>query len=112
MNVRLTEKQIDGIILAIQQYLAQMSVKLYLYGSRTKLTAKGGDIDLLLVCATVEGKAELLKSKHKILASIKKNIGNQKIDLLFATEQALTTDDFLQVIFPSAVLLHQFVGED
>ncbi len=107
-KVRLTDEQINGIISSIAGFVKNQDAKLYLYGSRTNLAAKGGDIDLLLIVGNNEQREALQGQKHYILAEIKKNIGDQKIDLLIAPVQELFSDEFLQVIFPSALLLHDF----
>lgn len=105
MNVRLTDHQIKAITLAIKKYVKNKKAKLYLYGSRTRLNSKGGDIDLLLLLKSTKDKPELLAVKYKILAAIKNYIGDQKIDLLIATDKDKDSDNFLKIIVPSAVLL-------
>ena len=54
--------------------------EIYLFGSRIDDTKKGGDIDLYLV---VEDKRDIFKKKIKYLAKIKRELGEQKIDLIF-----------------------------
>ena len=53
---------------------------IYLFGSRVDDAKKGGDIDLYLV---INDKTDLLKKKIKFLAKIKKELGEQKIDIVF-----------------------------
>lgn len=106
MQVRLTQQEINGVIAVITAFTDEACVKLYLYGSRTDITAKGGDIDLLLVCQQSEAQNALLAIKHSILAEIKDRIGEQKIDLLITTTADLSEDPFLQLILPKAVLLY------
>lgn len=52
----------------------------YLFGSRVDDTKRGGDIDLYL---TPKDHSELFRKKIKFLASIKREIGDQKIDVIF-----------------------------
>lgn len=54
--------------------------EIYLFGSRVDDTKKGGDIDLYLV---VENKINIFKNKIKFLAKIKRELGEQKIDVIF-----------------------------
>lgn len=105
MNVRLTEKEIEGIVLAIKHYIKNKMATLYLYGSRTNIDKKGGDIDLLLLFNSVEDKLAIMEIKHYILSEIKNNIGDQKIDLLLASHSEINKDPFLKTIFSSAILL-------
>ncbi|RLA80673.1 MAG: nucleotidyltransferase domain-containing protein [Epsilonproteobacteria bacterium] len=53
---------------------------IYLFGSRVDDTKKGGDIDLYLV---IENKINIFKNKIKFLAKIKRELGEQKIDVIF-----------------------------
>jgi hypothetical protein len=105
MNIRLTESQCQGILLALKKHIKKTPIELYLYGSRTQLEKKGGDIDLLVLFDSLEDKMTILKIKHVILSDMKKNIGDQKIDLFLATKEELASDEFLKVIFPTAVLI-------
>jgi predicted nucleotidyltransferase len=54
--------------------------EIYLFGSRVDDTKKGGDIDLYLI---VTNHLNLFKKKIKFLAKIKKELGEQKIDVVF-----------------------------
>lgn len=54
--------------------------EIYLFGSRVDDSKKGGDIDLYLV---VENKINMFKNKIKFLAKIKRELGEQKIDVIF-----------------------------
>jgi len=57
---------------------------IYLFGSRVDDTKKGGDIDLYLL---IEDKIDLFKKKLKFLAKIKKELGEQKIDVVFNIDE-------------------------
>lgn len=54
--------------------------KIYLFGSRVDDSVKGGDIDLYLV---VDNKTNLAKRKIDFLVNLKREIGEQKIDVVF-----------------------------
>ena len=54
--------------------------EIYLFGSRVDNSKKGGDIDLYLV---IESKVNIFKNKIKFLAKIKRELGEQKIDVIF-----------------------------
>jgi len=58
--------------------------EIYLFGSRVDDTKKGGDIDLYLI---LKEKTNLFRKKLKFLAKIKKELGEQKIDIIFNTDQ-------------------------
>lgn len=54
--------------------------KIYLFGSRVDDTKKGGDIDLYI--EPVDRK-NLVRKKVDFLVKLKREIGNQKIDIVF-----------------------------
>ena len=54
--------------------------KIYLFGSRVDDSKKGGDIDLYMVLPNLEN---LVKKKIDFLVAVKREIGNQKIDVVF-----------------------------
>lgn len=57
--------------------------EIFLFGSRVDDNDKGGDIDLYLV---LKSHQDLFKKKIKFLAGIKKELGDQKIDVIFNTD--------------------------
>ena len=57
---------------------------IYLFGSRVDDEKRGGDIDLYLV---VKDKSNLFRKKLKFLAKIKKELGEQKIDVVFNIDE-------------------------
>jgi len=57
---------------------------IYLFGSRVDDNKRGGDIDLYLV---VKDKSNLFRKKLKFLAKIKKELGEQKIDVVFNIDE-------------------------
>ena len=76
--MRITAKQHQ----AIKKYFVEVfeKGKIYLFGSRVDDAAKGGDIDLYVM---TPNKEDLLRKKITFLAKLKREIGEQKIDLLF-----------------------------
>jgi len=80
--MRLNEKYIK----VIKKYFFEIfnQGEVYLFGSRVDDSKKGGDIDLYLV---VEDKRDIFKKKIKYLAKIKKELGEQKIDVIFNTDK-------------------------
>lgn len=85
--MRITSKQHQ----AIKKYFLEVfkKGKIYLFGSRVDDNAKGGDIDLYVV--TAEQK-DLVRKKITFLAKLKKEIGEQKIDLVFDKGAERTID--------------------
>ncbi|RUM68177.1 MAG: nucleotidyltransferase domain-containing protein [Sulfurovum sp.] len=57
--------------------------EIYLFGSRVDDTKKGGDIDLYLV---VTDHINLFEKKIKFLSRIHRELGEQKIDIVFNTD--------------------------
>lgn len=101
--MRISQQEIDLLMKGLEPFIKNLSFELRLYGSRVHDNLKGGDIDLLLILE--QDKQSLLEQKHYILASIKKYLGDQKIDLLITSQKELKTDSFLQLIFPQSILI-------
>lgn len=66
----------------IKKYFYQFFTdgKIYLFGSRVDDLKKGGDIDLYLVVLNFDN---LFEKKIKFLSRIKRELGEQKIDIVF-----------------------------
>jgi len=58
--------------------------QVFLFGSRTDDSKKGGDIDLYIKAETDKD----LKHKIKYLLMLEQKIGEQKIDIVFAEDQS------------------------
>ncbi|WP_281648574.1 nucleotidyltransferase domain-containing protein [Parendozoicomonas sp. Alg238-R29] len=93
--VRLTAKEQQAITSTVLHYDPKAQV--LLFGSRTDPDKKGGDIDLLVISATL-GFAD----KLNILADLHGLLGEQKIDILLDKDG---TGDFARTILPTAVEL-------
>jgi predicted nucleotidyltransferase len=67
---------------AIKKYFLKFFEKgqVYLFGSRADDSKKGGDIDLYMVVPNLEN---LMQKKIDFLVAVKREIGNQKIDVVF-----------------------------
>jgi len=74
-NMRLTESERQAITDAIRA--VDPDAPVYLFGSRADDSAKGGDIDLLVLSSQID-----LMAKLDILACLHGQIGEQKIDLV------------------------------
>lgn len=96
--MRLTPSEHAAIVEEIRNKMPAAAI--YLYGSRTQDTLKGGDIDLLAIGPQVQ-----YMDRIDILLAIKARIGEQKIDLKMATPEQAQRDAFIQSILPTAVLL-------
>lgn len=75
--MRLSDAERDTIREAVLS--EDPSATVYLFGSRTDDTAKGGDIDLYLETGIETG---LLQLKSRLLNRLWKGLGPQRIDLL------------------------------
>ena len=66
----------------IKKYFLEFFEKgqVYLFGSRADDNKKGGDIDLYMVVPNLEN---LMQKKIDFLVAVKREIGNQKIDVVF-----------------------------
>lgn len=107
--MRLTNNEVTGIVEGIEKQSPLVTGELRLYGSRMDDNKKGGDIDLLLIVIGNELKQNLVANKHHILAQIKKNIGDRKIDLLICDSLAIEEDPFVGLIYPESLLLKNWL---
>lgn len=79
--MRLRQREIE----VIKKYFYQFfDGEIYLFGSRVDDTKRGGDIDLYL---KVKDKTNLFERKLKFLSSIKKEIGERRIDIVFNKDE-------------------------
>jgi predicted nucleotidyltransferase len=93
--MRLSDRERDSILSAVRRY--DRRARVFLFGSRADDGKRGGDIDLLVLPDTI-GPAE----RRRIRRSICDVIGEQKIDLLVASDLA---DPLARVAHRSGVLL-------
>ena len=78
--MRLSNQQV--IIITSEIYRHDPDAEIYLFGSRVDDTAKGGDIDLLVVSTKID-----FAIKIKILAQYFIKLGEQKIDFVLANNK-------------------------
>jgi len=76
--MRLKQTERAAILRTIRRRDAAAFV--YLFGSRTRDDARGGDIDLLAV-----SHLPLERERHQILDELNDELGEQKIDLVIAS---------------------------
>ena len=74
--MRLTPEQASVIRDAIAREISP-DARVWLFGSRVDDSAKGGDIDLLVVSRKID-----VMSKLDILAALHQQLGDQRIDLV------------------------------
>lgn len=76
--MRLNQNYINTIKKYFDKYF--INGKVYLFGSRVDDTKRGGDIDLYFVLSDFDN---LLEKKIKFLSRVKRELGEQKIDIVF-----------------------------
>ena len=76
--MRLSEKYITVIKKNFNEFFKNGEI--YLFGSRVDDSKKGGDIDLYFV---LQEHSNLFEKKLKFLSRIKRELGEQKIDIVF-----------------------------
>lgn len=108
--MRLSAAEIAGIVAAIDAHLDGAAATLFLYGSRVSDALKGGDIDLLLLCAAAAVPA-VRQKKYEILRDIKARIGDQRIDLSVVDLETLQRDAFWRASGAAGrIELHRWAG--
>jgi predicted nucleotidyltransferase len=95
MKVRLSQQEIDAIKSSI--YPLDSDAKIYLFGSRTDLSKKGGDIDLLIITQKLNSLDKLT-----IQQRLFEKIDEQKVDIIIAKDG---TDPFVRIALKSGKLL-------
>lgn len=93
--MRLANEEQSAISDAIHQIDAAASI--YLFGSRTDDTAKGGDIDLLVLSKKID-----LMAKLEILAQLHQKLGDRKIDIAIYPD---ATRPFPRMVMQEAIRL-------
>ena len=77
-QIRLSDHDLNAILSCFQKHFLKND-RLWIFGSRTDLSKKGGDIDLYIEthAQTIE---QALKMRDQFLDELEENIGEQKID--------------------------------
>lgn len=81
--MRLTNFEIESIKKCAFDVFGK-DILTYLFGSRVDDTKRGGDIDILIYGFESIDSNDLLIKKLKFLNSLKKNIGDRKIDIIIS----------------------------
>ena len=105
--MRLRRQEIAAISRVLDAHLKKRSATLYLFGSRTQDQLKGGDIDLLVLAPAATSK-DLRAKKHFLLAELKQELGDQRIDLTLADPVKARQDPFLAHTLRTAILLKRW----
>lgn len=79
--MRLSSKYVQVIKKYFNEFFKNGEI--YLFGSRVDDNKKGGDIDLYMV---LDEHKNLFEKKIKFLSRVKKELGEQKIDIVFNTD--------------------------
>ena len=97
--MRLSNKQQEIIGRTAIRHFGK-DVKVYLFDSRVIQESRGGDIDLYLE-AVPEGMVTV-KKKIAFIVDLKKDLGDQKIDVFFKSTEN-STSRFQQVIYKTKI---------
>ncbi len=79
-KVRLSKREIN-VIKELAKDIFGENTQVYLFGSRTDLTRRGGDIDLYI---KPENREDIFNKKLKFLVKLKSKLGEQKIDVIIS----------------------------
>ena len=93
--MRLTSQEQSAIKQVVHS--ADPDARIWLFGSRVDDSARGGDIDLLILSDTL-GQAD----KVRIRLALYEKIGEQKIDLVIAADD---TDPFTRIALAEGIPL-------
>ncbi len=84
--MRLSTFEIESIKNTFKKWFLDAD-QLWLFGSRTDDEKKGGDIDLF-VKTQIEDSFEIQNKKISFLVDLKKQIGDQKIDVVILSQSS------------------------
>ncbi len=90
--MRLRAKDKDYILMAARSIYGA-GVRVYLFGSRTDDSKRGGDIDLLIRTDAREKKGVL--ARIRLIAKLKHLLGEQKIDVVGDHEESFIVNEAL-----------------
>jgi uncharacterized protein len=97
--VRIRERDQQKILQVISSAL-DAPFKVYLFGSRIDDTARGGDIDLLILSDS-DSINKWRQKKRALIVAIHKEIGERKLDIVFDSDPPKL--DFVREILPTAI---------
>ena len=96
ISVRLSSAEIKNLKKSVSS--VDPHADIYLFGSRTDLTKRGGDIDLLIISQHIE-KSDLTHIRWNFF----EEFGEQKMDIV--TDDGSVQTPFVEMVFPNAVQL-------
>ncbi len=79
--MRLNEAEIQAIKDAVQRRFGE-AARVYVFGSRIREEARGGDIDLLVEAPSATTMADRERARLATMADIQFALGDQKIDIV------------------------------
>lgn len=94
--MRISKSQVNSFIAAVEE-IGIYEFEIFLFGSRAIDSAKGGDIDLLIVAHKKEIDT-LLSKKPILLAKIKLKSEDERIDITFLDKDGYQKDSFFSSI--------------
>lgn len=99
--MRLTQEQVEAIRYSANEVFGS-GAKVWLFGSRTDDSRRGGDIDLLVRPAATHTSSSLI-SKVRFLNKLEARLGERKVDVV--VEAAADTRPIVRVAHETGVLL-------
>ncbi len=102
--MRLKSSEVQKIHEVLKQQLSSFKYQIYLFGSRADDNKKGGDIDLLLLCAPQDYNT-IWDKKFIIKSYLEFALDDQRVDLTLATAEKMQSDIFLKSISSSLIEL-------
>lgn len=93
--MRLKSEEISVITSAVHEHDPQ--ARIYLFGSKTDDSSRGGDIDILFLSACLT-----FKDKLRIKARIFESMEEQKLDILISPD---TSDPFIRLAKENGLML-------
>lgn len=94
--MRISKSQINSFIAAVEE-LGVHEFEIFLFGSRANDSAKGGDIDLMIIAK--KNEIEVLKIKKPILlAKMKLKSEDERIDITLLDKHGYENDSFFNSI--------------
>ena len=101
-SIRLDKKGQKQLARLFKQHLqAHHDATVYLFGSRTRLEEKGGDLDLLIISQSALSQAYDLRKELSI--AIKDRLGDQKVDIVIAPSQTSEQPAFVRLALLESV---------
>lgn len=94
--VRLSNAEIQNLKASVSSVDSHADI--YLFGSRTDMTKRGGDIDVLIISQSIK-KSDLRDIRWNFF----EQFGEQKIDIV--TDDGSMQSPFVKMVFPKAVQL-------